>query len=108
MKKILISIVGLLLITFIASCSRNPEPQVRIRNDQPGPVTVKIQASGDNSTTNTDVEAGQTTAYQSVAEGNITSTSITQNESVSFRAAKNTHYTIIISAGQSPTLHIDK
>jgi hypothetical protein len=70
-------------------------------------VNVNIQTSGSNKFSINNIEPGQTTAYQTVSEGNITATAVIQNESVSFLASKNTQYTIVISTGKPPTVHVD-
>ncbi|MDP3150633.1 MAG: hypothetical protein Q8N83_16050 [Ignavibacteria bacterium] len=108
MKKILYGILGLLFFVIINGCSRNVEPQLRISNKQSSKVSVKIQTSGSDKYIMNEVEPGKTTEYQVVTEGNITATAVTQNESISFLAAKNTHYSIIVSADQPLSMHVDK
>lgn len=108
MKNIFIVFLSIVLFVFINGCSSNVDPQFRIRNEQLNKVSVKIQTSGNNSLSTNDVEPGQTTSYQTASIGNITVTSVNQNESVSFLAAKNAHYTIIISAGKPPSLRVDQ
>ncbi len=108
MKKIFIGILSLVFFVFINGCSRNTDPQFRIRNEQVNKVNMNIQTSGSNQISINNVKPGQTTAYQTVSEGNITATDVIQNESVSFLAAKNTHYTIIISTGKPPSVHVDQ
>ncbi|MHB1688958.1 MAG: hypothetical protein ACYCVH_16515 [Ignavibacteriaceae bacterium] len=108
MKKIFIGILSLVFFLIINGCSRSPDPQFRIRNEQLNKVNVNIQTSGSNKFSINDVEPGQTTAYQTATEGNITATAVAQNESVSFLAAKNTHYTIVISAGKPPSVNVDQ
>jgi hypothetical protein len=108
MKFIFIGILSLVFLVFISGCSRNTETQFRIRNEQLNKVNLNIQTSGGNKFTINDIESGQTTAYQTISEGNITATDIILNESVSFIAEKNTHYTIIISTGKPPSFHIDQ
>ena len=108
MKKLLYGILGLLFIVFINGCSRNVEPQLRISNKQSSKVSVKIQTSGSDKFILNEVEPGKTTEYQSVTQGNITATAVIQNESISFLAAKNTNYTIVVSAEQPLAMHVDK
>jgi flagellar hook assembly protein FlgD len=108
MKKLSIGILSLIFFVFIFSCSRNTDPQFRIRNEQLNNVSVKIQTSANNKSSINNIESGQITAYQTVPEGNITVTAVAQNESVSFPAGKNTSYTIIISTGKPPLVQIDK
>ncbi len=108
MKNIYIGILGLVVFVFINGCSSNADPQLRIRNEQLNKVSVKIQTSGNNTLSTNDVEPGQTTSYQTASVGIITATSVNQNESVSFLAAKNAHYTIILNSGKPPSLRVDQ
>lgn len=108
MKKIFIGILSLIFFVFINGCSRNTDTQIRIKNDQLNKVNVNVQTSGSSKFSINEVEPGQTTAYQTVPEGNITATTVIQNESVSFLATKNTHYTIVISTGKPPSVHVDQ
>jgi len=107
MKKILIGVLGLLFFVLINGCSRNADPQFRISNEQSNKVSVKIQTAADSKIAINEIEAGQTTSYQTAVVGNITATAVAQNESISFPAAKNTNYTITISTGKPPLVHID-
>lgn len=107
MKKIFIGILGLIFLVIINGCSRNADPQFRISNKQSSKVTVKIQTAFDSKIAVNEVEAGQTTSYQTAVVGNITATAVVQNESISFPAKKNTNYTIIINTGKPPSVHVD-
>ena len=49
----------------------------------PNKANVQIQTTGGNTININDVESGQTTEYQFVAEGNITATAVIQNETIS-------------------------
>jgi len=109
MKNLLIiGIIGLVFSLFINGCSRSTDPQIRIRNEQSIKVNVKIQTSGSDKSMSNEVGNEETTSYQSISEGNITATNVSQNESVSFLAAKNTHYTVIISAGKPPSVQVEQ
>jgi hypothetical protein len=108
MKKIFISILGLVIIFVISGCSGNKETQFRIRNEQLDKASVTIQPSGGNKISIYDVEPGQTTEYKNISEGNITVTDVSHNESVSFIAVKNTQYTIIFSTGKPPSVNEDQ
>lgn len=108
MKNISICILSFVFFLIINGCSHNTNPQFRIRNEQLNKVKVNIRTSGNSNLSTNNIEPGQTTEYQTVPEGNITAVAITQNESVSFLAAKNTHYTIVISAGKPPSLKVDE
>ena len=107
MKKIFIGILSLMIFVFISACSSSSDPQFRIKNEQSNKVNVNVQTTGNNKLNINDIGAGETTEYQKFPEGNNTVTSITQNQSVSFLAAKNTRYTIVISSDQSPAVKVD-
>ena len=87
------------------------DPQFRIRNERADKANVQLQTSGGNTININDVGAGQTTSYQSAAEGSLTVTAVIQNESVSptakFFCGKDMKYTIVIQAGNLPTLRVD-
>jgi hypothetical protein len=107
-KKIGFLIAGMALFVFINGCSKNPQPQYRIANEQASKISVKIQTSDSGKVTVSDVEANQTTSYERAPEGNITVTSVSQNESVSFMAAQNIRYTIVIGSNKPPIVRIDQ
>jgi hypothetical protein len=108
MKSIFLGILSLTIIVLFYSCSVNKDPQFRIRNEGSDKINVKVQSPEDVKMSINDIEPGQTTEYTTTSEGNITATAVIQNESISFPAAKNTRYTIIISPGKPPSLQIDK
>lgn len=108
MKKICNSFFCVLfLIVIWNGCSSNTDTQLRIKNEKLTKVNMDIHTSLGNKYSINEIEAGQITAYQTVSEGNITAINVSQNESVSFNAAKNTHYTIIISLDKPPSVHVD-
>lgn len=108
MKKLSIIMTGIALLVLINGCFKNPQPQYRIENEQGAKVSVKIQTSESGEAKVVEVEANQTTSYEHTPEGNITVTSVMQNESVSFRATNNIRYTIVISPNKPPLVRIDK
>lgn len=112
MKNIIVGILSLAFLIGIMSCSDEADPKFRIRNERLDKANVQIQTTGGNTININDVEAGQTTAFQTAAQGNITATAVIQNESVSptvtFIAAKDTRYTIVILTGAIPTLRVDR
>lgn len=108
MKNIFIGLFSLVLVVLIYGCSSNSGTQVRVRNDRVDKVNLNVQVSGGNKFSINDVESGQTTEYQTITEGNITATAVIQNESISFLAEKNKHYTIIISANKPPSVQVDQ
>jgi len=110
MKNIFQIIIGLGLILLLVGCSTE-DPQFRVYNERTDKANVQIQTSGGNTININDVGAGQTTAYQSAAEGTIVVTAVIQNVSVSptarFFCGKDTKYTIVIQAGINPTIRMD-
>ena len=112
MNKIWASIFCLTFLLGIISCSDETDPNIRVRNERADKANVQIKTTGGNTININDVTAGQTTAYQSFAEGNVTVTAVIQNESVSptasFFAAKDISYTIVILVGDTPTLRVDQ
>ena len=112
MKNFIVILVGLVLLLALSSCSSSADPQFRISNQITDKANVQIQTSGGNTININVVEAGQTTSFQSVAEGNITVTVGIQNQSAtpttSFFAYKDNKYTIVIVDGNPPTLRVDQ
>lgn len=108
MKNIFIGFLCLILFILTSDCSHNTNPQIRIKNESPYNVNVSIKSAGSDKFSINDVEPGQTSLYQTASVGNVTATAVIQNESISFPAAKSTHYTIIISTGKPPSLQIDQ
>lgn len=107
MKKIFIGIASLALFACIYSCSTNIDPQLRIKNEQLKKVSVQIRTPGSNKFIVNEVQSGKTNGYQRITSGNVTVTVDYQNESVSFLATKNSSYTVVISDGIPPSLHVD-
>ncbi len=112
MKNIIAGILSLVFIIAIIGCSEEADPKFRIRNDRADKANIQIQTTGGNTININDVEAGQTTAFQTAAQGNIVATAVIQNESaspaVSFYAEKDTRYTIVVQAGNPPVLRVDR
>jgi len=112
MKNIVLGILSLAFIVAVVGCSDAADPKFRIHNERSDKANLQIQTSGGNTININDVEAGQTTAFQTAAEGNITVTAVIQNEPVSpkasFFATKDTRYTIVILTGVIPTLRVDR
>lgn len=112
MKKVLVGIFSLALILAIVGCSDAADPKFRIHNERSDKANLQIQTSGGNTININDVEAGQVTAFQTAAEGNITVSAVIQNEPVSpkasFFATKDSRYTIVILTGIIPTLRVDR
>lgn len=106
MKNIIKGILCIAAVVYLFGCSHNTSPQIRIRNEQSGKVSVHVQTTGSGKFSINDIESGQTTSYQNASEGNITVTAIIQNESISFLAKKNTRYTIVINTSKPPSLKL--
>ena len=113
MKRILPILVGTGLLLSLVGCSSDEaNPQFRIRNERSDKANVQLQTSGGNTININDVGAAQTTTFQSASEGTITATAVIQNESASptatFFAAKDTRSTVVIQAGNPPSLRVDQ
>jgi len=113
MKQFVISMFTLAFLVSLGACSNDEaEPQFRITNERTEKANVQIQTSGGNTININDVLPGQTTGYQSAAEGAIVATAVIQNESVSptasFYVWNDTRSTVFIQAGGTPTLRIDQ
>ena len=108
MRSIIIGIVGFVFLALIYSCSGKAAPQYRIKNEQQNNASVNILTSSSEKSGINNIEPGQTTAYQTTTEGNVTVTDILKNESVSFLAEKGIHYTIIMSSNKPPSLNVDQ
>jgi hypothetical protein len=112
MKNIIAGLVALLLLVTFSSCGSSADPQFRVSNQITDKANIQIQTSGGNTININGVDAGQTTAYQSVAEGNTDVTVGIQNQSAtpttSFYAYKDNKYTIVIIDGNPPTLRVDQ
>lgn len=110
MKNILAIFIGMMLILSAVGCS-SEDPQFRIRNEQLEKANVQLKTSGGNTVNINDVLTGQTTAYQSAAEGSMVATAVIQNESVSptitFFCGVDKKYTIVVTGGKPPTLRVE-
>lgn len=107
MKKIMVGILFITITFIIVNCSNDPSPKIRVKNEGMDRVNVKIQTAVNTEFKINDVEPGQTSDYQSATEGNITAIAVSQNESISFVAEKDTRYTIVLSPSKPPTIQID-
>ncbi|MGB2869528.1 MAG: hypothetical protein WBD36_13820 [Bacteroidota bacterium] len=113
MKRITLIAVAAGLLLAHAGCSADKaDPQFRIRNERADKANVQLQTTGGNAININDVLSGQITSYQSTFEGTIVATAVIQNESVSptatFFAAKDTRSTVVVLAGNPPSLRIDQ
>ncbi|MDP3150838.1 MAG: hypothetical protein Q8N83_17100 [Ignavibacteria bacterium] len=112
MKNILLGIISIAFLLSFISCADEADPKFRVMNERENKTNLQIQTSGGNTININDVVAGQPTAYQSAASGNITATAVIQNESVSptitFYASKDTRYTIVVQISDPPKLRVDR
>jgi hypothetical protein len=112
MKNLLVVILSVTILFGLISCSDDTNPNIRIRNERADKTNVQLQTTGGNTININDVIAGQTTEYRTVAEGNVTATAVIQSVSVSpsvtFFAAMNTRYTIVILSGTIPSLRVEE
>lgn len=112
MKKFTLIVLGFFLIIFFSSCGSKADPQYRVTNQRIDKANVQIKTSGGNTININGVNAGETTAYSSVAEGSTEVTVVIQNQTVapttSFYAYKDNKYTIVILDTSPPTLRIDQ
>ena len=111
MKNLFKIILGITFLLTMINCSDDKEPKFRIHNEMANKANVQFQTTGGSTININDVEAGQTTEYQMANEGNITATAVIQNESASptitFFAANNERYTVVILANIPPALRVD-
>jgi hypothetical protein len=112
MKRILIGMISVACVIFLISCADEADPQFRITNERPDKANVQIQTTGGNTININDVQSGQTTEYQSAPEGDIVVTAVIQNVSISptatFFASKDSRTTIVLLAGTTPIIRIDR
>jgi len=109
MKKTLLYIIALAFSIAVIGCSTEP-PSVRVHNERTDKANVQIKTTTTTINQN-DVNAGSTTNFQEVAEGNIEATASIQSESVSptttFNATNDNNYTIVVVNSNPPTLRVD-
>ena len=109
-KLLYVLIAGIVALA-LAACSADEDPAMRVRNDRGTKANLQIKTSGGSTININDVEPNQTTGYQNVSEGLIEATASIQNEPVSpatnFHASKNNKYTVVVAAGDPPTLRVE-
>ena len=111
MKSIVVAVVALVAFASFAGCSESP-PSVRVANQRASKANVQIKQANGNTINHNDVEPGTMSNFQGIAEGAIVVTAGIQNESVSptasFNGSNENNYTIVILAGDPPTLRVDE
>lgn len=112
MKRILLGAIAIASMLSVNACSDGADPEFRVKNELATKVNIQIQTTGGNTINLNDVESGQTTAFQSAAEGTVVVTAVIQSEPVSpkvtFFARKDSHSTIVLQAGEVPSFRIDQ
>ncbi|MFH1195642.1 MAG: hypothetical protein V1720_07995 [bacterium] len=92
------------------ACSEEP-PSVRVKNERTTKVNVQVKQYNDNTININNVEGGTVSGYQDIAEGTFTANAVIQNEtespSITFRAANDNNYTVVVVNATPPTLRID-
>jgi hypothetical protein len=111
MKSIIVTVVALVAFSSFAGCSDSP-PSVRVANQRGSKANVQIKQANGNTINHNNVESGTMSNFQGIAEGDIGVTAIIQNEpvspAVSFNASNENNYTVVILAGDPPTLRVDE
>lgn len=113
MKYIILGIFSIVLFVSIRDCSPNDvNPQFCIRNERANIANVQIHTSEGNTIDFNNILPGETTTYRSVTEGIIVATAYISNESASpsatFFGKKEKRSTVVIKAGETPILYVDK
>ncbi len=105
----ILSAALLILLSFIG-CS-DKAASVQVSNQRATKANVQFKQANGNTINHNDVISGTMSTLQDVAEGSIVVTAVIQNEVVSptitFTAAKDNNYTIVILAGDPPRLRVD-
>jgi predicted small lipoprotein YifL len=110
MKTIIVTLAALAVFSSITGCSDDP-PSVRVANQRATKANVQFKQANGNTINHNDVSSGAYSNFQEVAAGAIVVTAEIQNESVSptttFNASNDNNYTVVILAGDPPTLRVD-
>ena len=111
MKRLIILLAAFCVIAVFAGCADKP-PSVRVTNQRANKANVQFKQSNGNTINHNDVQPGTSSNYQDVVTGIIDVKAEIQNEpdlaEKSFVATDNTNYTIVILAGDPPTIRIDQ
>ena len=112
MKSPRLSVLAILLLVASISCSSNTRPSVRVRNERATKANVQFKDASGNTTNINEVSGGSTSSYSDIPTGAYTVTAVIQNEAVSptttFTAVGNESYTLVVLAGATPTLRVDR
>lgn len=111
MKYLTALIVAVCFVAVLAGCADKP-PSVRAQNLRANKANVQFKQSDGNTINHNDVQPGTSSNYQDVAPGIIEVKAEMQNESnlaeKSFVATDNKNYTLVILAGDPPTIRVDE
>lgn len=110
MKGMIAGVVAFLVLSLITGCSDDP-PNVRVENQLATKANVQFKQANGGTFNQNNVASATYTAYEDVAEGDISVCAVIQGEyacpTVTFDAANNNSYTIIIIEGDPPFLIVD-
>lgn len=111
MKRLIALLVAVCVIAIFVGCADKP-PSVRAQNLRGNKANVQFKQSNGNTINHNDVQPGTSSNYQDVAPGIIEVKAEMQSEpdiaQKSFVATENNNYTIVILAGDPPTIRIDE
>ena len=110
MKNVL-SLLAIILMLVGAGCSdNNNPPKFRMRNDRVTQASAQIKTSGGNTININNVAPGTSSAYQTVAEGQIDITVTIKDEPGSypagFVAKTDASYTIVVVNSTPPAIEV--
>ena len=107
-------IAGIILAGMLLGCSTDPEdvpPKFRVHNERSTNASLQVKTSGGNTININNVQSGQTTEYQEVAEGIVQVTVTIQGETGDFKgsfdAQKNRLFTVAVANTTPPAVRID-
>ena len=110
MKTLIAVLTALVASACITGCSDDP-PSVRVANERATKANVQFQQANGNTINHNEVVGGTFSNLQDVVEGAIHVKAVIQSETVSpttaFNASENNNYTVVIQAGDPPTLRVD-
>jgi len=108
------TIAGIILAGVLLACSTDPEdvpPKFRVQNERGTNASLQVKTSGGNTININNVQPGQTTEYQEVAEGVVQVTVTIQGETGDFKgsfdAQKNRLFTVAVANTTPPAVRID-
>ena len=107
MKKL----IALLLVSSVLCSCSSKSPSVRVRNELSTKVNVSLNPSSGSAVTINEVLAGTTSGYTNIPDGSYSVhaavSSGTNPADINFTAEKDKNYTIVVVAGNPPTIRVD-